>query len=82
MSSGFAEILKDVVCTINRGFYAATYDFPYALTPKELEELIEIVDNAPVAYSLSFFDPAPLTYKSTHQVFAFTLVDLEADDDD
>lgn len=80
MSTVFAKILKDIVVSLNRGFFSMVYDLPYALDPDELAALIELVDNAPVACQLDFFDPAPLTYKSSDFVVQFRITNLEFDD--
>jgi len=43
---------EDIVQDINQNSAVIGYDLPYVLTPKQLENLENLVENAPVAYSI------------------------------
>lgn len=46
------ELEKDIVQEINKETAIISYDLPHVLTTNELESLENLVENAPVAYSM------------------------------
>lgn len=46
------DLEKDIVREINRKSAIISYDLPFVLKPDLMENLINLVENAPTAYSL------------------------------
>lgn len=45
---------QDIVKSMNANASTIYYDLPYVFKTNELEDLYELVENAPIAYSLEF----------------------------
>jgi len=52
------NLMRDIVEEINNNTYIITYDLPYVLTKEEVEEIENLIENAPEAYSFEMF-PSP-----------------------
>lgn len=80
--SNFLDDLSGFVWMINHSqrICSASYFLPYALTSSQIEQIEELLDNAPVAYSLEFLDPVPATYNSLTFVTEIHFTNLEIDE--
>lgn len=50
------DLEKDIVQEINKKSAIISYDLPYVLKTDRMEKLINLVENAPIAYSLDIED--------------------------
>lgn len=46
------DLERDIVSGINMNFSIFSYDLPYVLKTDQMEKLLNLIENAPTAYSL------------------------------